>query len=253
MGTLSVPLAALLGAVLVLGGCSESLESLEDRVQDKPGVTEVSAGEGGGDNDIPFATIPKHVEVRMAAEASAEEVIAVFDAYDDLIDEGEVVSVEVVLGGSKEATLASGEQMEVTPGMVDDLLAAQEDDTVVAFRREVYPGLPGVRAELEPAGFAEVVAFADRYSDVEGIEIVEVVSGPFLLIRDEVNADQQVTSAREELAHLVDTRFGLLGASVSGRGPLELVVAPEDVAAVRRLVDLQSDPTVGRVRVESAS
>lgn len=242
---------AVLAAVLVLGGCSESLSSLEERVDGRSGVDSVEVWENDGDDAVPFVAAPKHVRVRMEADASADEVMAVFDAYDDPIEDDELDSVEVVLAGPKQASLSAGEGILVTRDAVEDLVANQADDAVVDFRREAHPVSNGVRAELAPTRFAELTAYADRYRDTD-LEIVEVVAGPFVLIRDEVNEDPQVTAAREELAHLVDDRFGLLGASVSGRGPLELVVARADEVAVRRFVGSRATPAVRRVLVRAS-
>lgn len=242
----------LVAVAVLLAGCSDSPASLRDRVDDKPGVVRVDVQENDGDNDIPFATVPKHVAVRMEADASADEVMAVFDAYDDPIADGEVGSVDLVLAGPKRATLSSGEGIHVPRDLVEELVAAQADDSVLDYRREAYPVLPGVEVELAPAGFAEVVAFADRYADAADLEYLGVSSGDFVLIRDTGNEEPRITAEREAFALMVDARFGLLGASVSGRGRLELTVSSEDEAAVRRLVDGQDDPEVGNVVVASS-
>jgi hypothetical protein len=241
-----LPLAT---ASILLSGCAPSSAALRDAVEDEPGVLRVSVGEGGGDNDIPFARIPKSVTVRMVADASREQVMAVFDSYDEEIEDGDVVSVDVILDGPKRATLSSGEGIKVTQQMVDELVDVQQDDAVAGYRREAYPVLPSVRVELASAGFDEVVRVADSYRNAEDIEAVDVVSGDFVLIRDEVNEDLRVTAAREEVVRDVGAQFLLRGAIVAGRGPLELIVHAADVAAVRGLVERTNSGLAGKVVV----
>lgn len=250
-----LPLLVLAASVAsaLLAGCSPSATDLRDDAEARPGVLRVRVDENDGDNDIPFADPPEHVTVWMEGDSSTAEVTAVFDAYDDPIDDGVVSGVEVVLDGPKDVSLSSGEGIHVTAEMIDDLVDAQHDDAVVAYRREAHPVLPGVRVELVPTRFDEVVAAADRYRDVPGIAVVEVISGRLVLIRDAVNEDLRVTTAREDFARRVDARWGLRGATVSGRGPLELVVTAADATPVRRwLRRAGADEAVGRVVVESA-
>jgi len=230
-------------ALPFLGVCSASTGSLKGAVDDEPRVIRVRVEESDGDSNVPFARVPKYVTVWMDSDAASEEVMAVFDAYDDEIDDGDVGSVDVILDGPKRATLSSGEGIHVTVEMVDELVDAQHDDAVLEYRREAYPVLPSVSLVLAPTDFGGVVAVADGYRDAEGIEVVNVVSGDFYLSRDEVNENHLITTAREELVHLVGSRFQLRGAVVSGRGPLELIVAPADEEAVRRFV--ARDPVAG--------
>jgi len=104
----ALPLAVA-ASLLVLTACSTSPESLENATKDVPGVIQVTATENdGGDNDIPFAKIAKHVRILMDAGASATQILAVFDAYEGDIDDGDVEAVEIELEGPKRATLATG-------------------------------------------------------------------------------------------------------------------------------------------------
>jgi hypothetical protein len=229
------PLAATMS--VLMGACSTSPESLENAVKNSPGVLMVEAREDDGDDDIPGARIPKHVMVLMEGDASAAQVMAVFNAYEDDIDDGDVGAVEVRLKGPKQATLSTGGGIHATEVMVRELVEAQQDGTITGYRRQASPVLPSVRLDLVPVGFDEVVSVADRYVDVEGIELVEVISGGFVLIRDAVNEDLALTKARERFARQVNARFRLTGAVVSGRGPLELFVVPHQTAAAREYVD----------------
>jgi hypothetical protein len=245
---------------LLLAGCAPSAGSLEEAVAGRPGVVDVSVSEGdGGDDDIPFASPAKRVDVTMAGDASAEEVLAVFDAYDDAIDDGDVGAVEVRLVGVR-AALASGEGVHATPEAVADLVTAAQ--LYVSYRREAYPTLPSVEIRLLPGDFATVLATADRYPDLgtrapggdeqdgTGVDEVQVTSGTFLLIRDAVNEDLAVTSARERLVTRVERLFDLTGAVVSGRGPLRIHVPEGQRAAVEDLVDRNPEAAlVGRVVV----
>jgi hypothetical protein len=102
---------------------------------------------------------------------------------------------------------------------------------------------------LVPLEFDRVVAIADRYRDDEDIDFVQIESGPYLLIRDSVNEDLSRTFARERFVLLVDERFRLNGATVSGRGPLDIYVAPADEDVVRAFADRSSEPDLGRIEV----
>lgn len=246
-------LSAAIVASIALCACSPSAPALEGRAGDLPGVVEVSAVEMDvGDDDIPFATVAKLVTVTMDAEATASQVMAVFEAYGDDIDDGDVGSVEVLIEGPKQATLATGEDVHVTKAAVEDLVAAQSDDAVTAYRWEAYPVLPSVSLELESGDFADVVAAADRYRGVDELESTSVVADEFALVRDEVNDDMSLTAAREAFVLEVAPRFRLRGALVSGRGPLLLAAAPADQRALRQLVKRTAAARgIGQVEVGS--
>ncbi|WP_395659981.1 hypothetical protein [Nocardioides sp.] len=245
----------LLAVCVVAAACSTSPTQLEDAVDDKPGVLSVSVERADGDDALPFQRVPNYVTVRMAGDATAEQVRDVLHAYDDDIDDGDVGSVDVVLDGPKHATLSVGEGIHVADEVVDDLVAAQTDTTVATYLREAYPVLPSVHITVPATNFAGVQAVADRYQvvkDADGsdaVENVEVVSGRFLLIRDAGNEDLTITTSREDLVEKVADRFTLLGAAVGGRGPLELWAAPVDVRAVSRMADRVAGPRVGNVVV----
>jgi hypothetical protein len=246
----ALPLAAAMS--LLLATCSASPQSLESATEEKPGVIKVEASEGGGEDDIPFATSPKHLRILMDADASATQIMAVFDAYEGDIDDDEIELIEVVLEGPKRATLATGQGIHATDLMVDDLIEARDDDTIIKYRREAYPTLPSVYLTMAPADFDQVVAVADRYRNVDEIEDVEVESGDFYLVRDEINEDPSFTEARERFVHRVSRRFRLTGAVVAGRGPLKLIVSPTDRTALLEYVDAHSRAqTLGRIALRT--
>src|SRR5690606_37357120 len=89
--------------------------------------------------------------------------------------------------------------------------------------------------------------------DADEIDLVTVRSGDFVVIRDEVNEDLRVTHARERLALQVAARFRLIGATVSSRGPLELLVAADDAMPVREFARRPPDATTVRRVVVVAS
>jgi hypothetical protein len=245
---MTLPMAA--AASLLLTACSTSPESLESAVEDKPGVITVEATEHEGDDAIPFQTIAKRIDVVMEADASESQIMAVIDAYDDDIDDGDVYAIAVVLEGPKGAALATGTDIHATAAMVDELVRMQHDDDILEYRREAHPVLPTVHLALASGDFDDVVAVADAYRDADDIDSVTVRSGDYLLIRDEVNEDPEFTAARERFVLEVALQFRLRGAVVSGRGPLRLGVAPSDQAAVRRLVERSTDAdALGRVRI----
>lgn len=145
-----------------------------------------------------------------------------------------------------------GTGIHATEAMADDLVAAQDDDLITEYRREAHPVGPGVDLTLVPLDFDEVVAVADRYRDVDGVELVQISSGPFGLIRDEGNDDLRITYARERLVHRANRRFHLTGGFISGRGPLDLFVVPAERDALQAFVDANADDrTLHRVRVHA--
>lgn len=252
---------SLVPLALLLPGCAPSADSLEAAVAGEAGVLDVRVDEGdGGDDDIPFASPAKQVKVLLSGDATVEEVQAVFDAYDDAIDDDDVGLVEVRLAGVR-AALASGAHVHVTSDAVADLVAAA--DEYVSYRREAYPTVPSVEIELEPGDFATVLATADRYpglgtrpdgaddEDGTGVDMVQVRSGTFLLIRDAANEDLAITSARERLVTRVEDRFDLTGATVTGRGPLRIEVDESQRDAVEDFVARSPEAAlVGRVVVD---
>jgi hypothetical protein len=210
---------------------------LENAVEGMPGVIKVEAAEASGDDGIPFQPIPKHVDVLMSADSSEAEVMAVYDALEDEIASGDVQGVELRLYDPRVVTLSTGAGIRATEAMADDLVTAVHDDAVLSYRREAHPVLPGVSITLAPTGFKGIVARADRYRDQPEIELVEVTSGDFSLTRDAVNEDLARTDARQRFVEQMAQRFRVTGAVVGGRGPLELIVARADLAALRRLVE----------------
>lgn len=223
------------GLVLLtsLAGCSRSADQVRALIEGKPGVgtikidshpTGLEGLEGPDAHDL---------VVHMDESSTAEQVEDVFASLDDAIDDEDVTSVRVVLCCNG-ATLAINQDQHATREMVDDLLAAAHDDQVREYLFTAYAADDhDVEITLAPAPFSDVVAAADRWRDTESLTSVSVVSGGFLLIRA---ADYRPTDRRERFVEQVLERFPLTGAGVTGRSPLQLFVAPEDAAAVRRYV-----------------
>jgi len=246
-----------LAATALLGACTASNDSLSEAARDKEGVLRVEVQEHGGDDHIPFSTVAKSVTIRMEAAASVDEVMAVFDAYDDTIDGRQVDNIEVVLDGGKDATLSAGEGIHMTREVVTDLVKAQHDRNVREYVRAVNPDDPGltyneVSLTIAAGGFGDLVTAADSYEGVASPKSVGVRSGSFILVRDEEEEGPRPTAARESFTQRIDREFALKGALVSGQGPLELTVAPSDVEAVRRVVARGLDRRIGRVLVKPA-
>lgn len=236
---------------VLLVACSTSPESLEKVVRDKAGVIEVEARENDSDEDLTFGKVAKHMEILMGSDASAAQIMTVFDAYDDYIDDGDVGSVKVALKSPKQATLSVGLDVHATRAMVDDLVEAQRDDDIIEYRREAGATVPSVGITLAAADYQGVVAVADRYRDVEDVDLVQVTSGDFLLIRDAVNADPDREAARERFALDVNRRFRLTGAVVTGRTALRFSVARGDKSDLQDYVERHASARVGKVIVGS--
>lgn len=234
-----------------LTGCAASADDLAARGERSPSVVDVvvepdAADDGAG----PLSAASHHVRAVMRADATAEEVMALFDAYDDQVEAGDVVSVSVTLEGATGASLASGEGVEVSLREVEDLVRAQADPVVTSYLLQDYPDLPLVQVGLAPVSFAEVVSVADRYLLLDDLESVTVSSGDLVLRREAVDGSAERVAAREAAVLAVAERFDLLGADVSGRGPdLEVDVAEGQEAAARRFLARTATDDVGRVVV----
>jgi zona occludens toxin (predicted ATPase) len=237
-------------AAPALSGCSPSEGDLEEEVADKSGVVRVDAHEAQGDDFIPFADPPAGVDVRMESDVTTQEVMSVFEAYYDDIDNGDVDVVTVVLEGTKHASLVAGLGTEATEEMVEDLVAAQHDEEVVSYARVAIPARRDVEIELVPLEFHEVAAIADRYREDDDVRAFQLDAGPMLLIWDSYNENLTRTAARERFVLLAEERYRLGGASVAGRGPLDIFVAPGDIRAVSTLA-ARSHQTLGKVRVHA--
>ena len=239
--------AAAAAAVLVAGCGTTSVESVEGRVDGDPGVVKVRGWQEEGDG-LPFVIqVPINLEVVMAAEATDAEILDVFAAYDDDIDDDVVSSVEVRLGGPARATLAAGGGIHVSEEMVGDLVAAQHDATIARYRRQVArlfassPAVPDLQQSVEVAlvsgGFDEVLDAVARYRSAEGINRVTVRSDGFTLTVDDVMGEAELTDAKVQLMRIVGDQFGLRAAALGSSSSLTLWVDAEDVPAARRLVE----------------
>ncbi len=237
---------------LLTSGCGASPDALEDAVKDKPGVVSVEAEPSQGDDWLPFATIPSYLVVVMKDDASAAQVMAVFEEYQEEIDDGEVFWLKVLLDDRKRAALTTGERIYPEGGMVQDLVDAQGNDDVLRYRREIEPEEDRLDVKLRPLALDDVIAVADANRDGV-IDHLQVRSGGFRLVRDAASEDPSVTDARERFLLRAGRRFRLDGAVSSGRGPLKLFVVRADAVALQAYVDSAAGPTLGRVVVRVRS
>lgn len=241
-------LAAAAVAAALLAGCgTTSVESIEGRVDGDPGVVEVRGWQEAGDG-LPFVMqVPVAVEVVMQEDATAGQILDVFEAYDDDIDAEVVSSIEVRLGGPVRATLAAGGGIHVSEGMVDDLVAAQHDAAIARYRRQVDrlfasgPTVPDLQQSVELAlvsgGFDEVLDAVARYRSAEGITMVTVESEGFALSVDDVMGEAELTDGIVRLMRIVGDQFALRAAALGSSSSLTLWVDAVDVSAARRLVE----------------
>ena len=225
---------------------------MEVATKDMAGVLEVEVTENEGDDLTPFAKIPMTVDVLMDADASATQILAVFDEYADEVADGHVQGIELVMDSRNQATLVTGADTHATDEMVEDLLEAGRDANIIEYRRMADPVLPAVEIALSDAGLDDVVAVADRYRDVKEVELVQVASNDFIVIRDEVNADPALEDAREQFVTQINQRVSLTGAVVSGRGVLRLYVATTDLQTALGYLNRQQNITpLGKVNVDA--
>ena len=234
---------------LLLTACTTSPESLIEDGQDLAGVVRIEARENGGSDGFPFAQIPTNLAVLMEPDATADEIKAVFDEYADEIDDGVVDSVTVTVNDAAQATLAAGEEIQPSAQMIELLVEAANDDRVTSYLHEAFPVNPTISIALTGLGFADVAAITERYRSLAFVDGADARSGPFYVGRD-VDDDRARVEARLRLAAEVDRRFGLTGASVTDVIPLDLYVAPADLAAARAfVVDKFDHAVVGQVTV----
>ena len=237
--------AIALSLVFLTCSCAASPGAIKAKADLLPGVVEVRVLTSGGEADIPFSQPAQRAKVTMAADASAAELVAVFEAFADDVEAEDLTSIEVRFADDDSATLSTGSGILGTPRMAEELVDARDDPELIAYARVAAPVVREVYLELRDPRLQSALAAADRYLERRDIDIVTVQAGGFLLIRDRINARLAVTAARERLTTEVDEQIGLTGAAITGRGPLKLCAAPGDVAEVERYLD--RDPRAGEV------
>ncbi|QWC84104.1 hypothetical protein KLP28_10845 [Nocardioidaceae bacterium] len=225
------------------GSCAASAEDIRGRVDDLPGVVEVRVPKNGGEADIPFSRPAHRAKIVMVNDATAEQILAVFEALGDDVDDDDLTGIELGFLDDDSATLTTGASTRATQRMAEELVEARDDPDVVAYARTAAPVLREVYVELDDPGLEPALAAADSYLGRPDITSVTVVAGGFLLIRDRVNGRPALAAARERLALAVDREIGLTGAAVTGRGTLKLCATLEDVASVKGY--LEQRPGVG--------
>lgn len=254
-----IAIAVIVLAALVAGGLwlrdfmPVSTQTLEQRVEGRPGVIAVVATEDDDGDGLPFPLMrtTQHVEIVMASDTTVEAVSDVLAAYADDIEDGDVLAVTIVLRGVQ-TVLVTCCGTRASDEVVADFLAAAADPHVRSYSREAVPVLPMVYVELEPLPFDEVAAYVDRYGAVEPAEHVSVESGGFVIIRDEQFGERSLAriDARIRLVSRLVDRFGLAGAVIADRSALKLHLEDQsDEPAVRRyLAEATTGAAIGRVR-----
>lgn len=244
-------LCALAAATLTACGASE--EELTGIGADLPSVTGVSVGMPvEDDKDLPVDPDSRVVEVTMQPEASATEVLAVFDAYSDFIEGDDLGAVAVVLESPNRPRLAAGNGGSPTGPMVEALLAARDDADSEHFTLYVDADKPRVTHRLRnEASFASVAKNAEAHAALKGVKQVLVSAGSRSLALT-TNEDQNVVArARAELVTVLDSDFDLVEARVDGSGDLTLVVEPQSLPAATVFVNETVDRFHGKVYVQS--
>jgi hypothetical protein len=250
------PAVAALGcaaALSTLTACSSSTGELEKKASGLSSVTAVAATTlDEGDDALPFldegSTL---VEVTMSADAESDDVLAVFGAYSDEIEDEDIDAVAVVLDTPSAPRLATGPGTKPNRAMVDALLQARNDPDTAQFMLMAVPTVPEIESTLKDAPFGTVVARAEAYAEVEGVDLVEVATGKLSLTLDGENDDDALVRNRATLVTEIDRDFELLEAHVSGQGDLELVVAPGSLQAVKVFLDIELDNRYGTVTVRT--
>lgn len=237
-------IAALLAVQVVAVGCgTTSAGTMEVRVGDMPGVARVNAWSEPGDG-LPFIfQDPMHLEVVMDAHASSDNILDVVEAYEGALEDGVVERLELSLRGAARVTLETGGG--VSEEMVDDLVATRggtADGTAVTRYRVKETNL-GRRVDLTLAsgGLNDALAAAERYRRIEGVHLVAVKRGRFVLMVDDTVWDAELTEARIDFIRQVKKRFNLHTVNIGYPHLMTLWVDVADVVAVRRLLETHGD------------
>lgn len=229
------------GQALVVGCGTTSVEAIEARVEGKPGVAKVHGWQEPGDG-LPFLIqVPVNLKVVMEADASTAEVLDVFEAYSDEIDDDVVGSVQVVLRGPARATLTTSAGFHASEAMVNDLVVARDDPTFARYRLELSNLGQALDVTLATGGFDEVVATVARYRKIEDVHQVTVRAGEFRLLVDDAVGEVELTENRVRLMREADERFRLHEVMVGYPNAMWLWVDAMDVQALRRLVEAHTD------------
>ena len=233
-------LAALLVVQVVAVGCgTTSVETMEARVGGMSGVARVEAWQEPGDG-LPFIfQVPMNLEVVMDAESSRADILDVVEAYEKRNQDGVVGRLELSLRGPARATLVTGGA--VSEETVDDLLAARGDRALTRYRAQETNLGRRMDLTLATGGLDEVIATVERYRQVEGIHLVSVRLGRFVLMVDDSVWEAELTEARVRFIREVMERFRLRAVNVGYPHLMTLWVHAADVKGVRRLLEPHSD------------
>lgn len=242
-----LPLALLLGGVyLVSTRCAPSSGSLESAARGKPGVVDVRVVDNGGEDDIPFTSLPRLVTVTMRSTATEDQVQDVVDEYEGDLSRGFVELLTIELDGDVSGTLAMGRGGPDTEALVGAFVAAahhpraEEVQVGVEYVYGKHDDTESLRywASLRLAGvdFDQTREAFDTLGERMERDAVDFrVAGDGFRFADSGGPAERLP-AQMAAAAAVDDRFGLLGAEVLGKKQLVLRVpagvAPRDVRTV---------------------
>lgn len=238
-------------AAVVLTACGASEEELTGIGADLPSVTGVSVGMPvDGDKDLPVDAEARVVEVTMEPDVGTKQVLAVFDAYRDLIAGDDLGAVVVVLEAAHRPRLAASDGGAPSEAMVDALLSARDDPDSAQFTLFVDGDDARITHRLRDVGFTVVNEHAELHAGVKGIEDVLVSSGNRSLALSTDKKENNVARARAALVDVVDADFDLIEARVQGSGDLTLVVEPQSLPAATFYVNQTVELAHGKVSVQ---
>lgn len=232
----------------LVAGCAEQRADLDAELRAVPGVVVVRSAQNDGDNDIPGVVVPRHVFVVMAADATPAQVLRLFDAAGDQVDDEAISGIEVALQQRPRFVLATGAGVHADAALVRELFEALADRRVTAWRRQASPVLPSVEISVRNASFGDLVAEANAHAD-QGLEYVVVRSGRLILERDGSHPER--AEARERFALRLSEQVRVLGVATFDRGPLQITVRPVDEPRARAFLARHGGPLLGKVNLST--
>jgi len=261
-----LPLALLLGGFyLTSTRCAPSPGSLESAARGKPGVVDVVVVDNGGEDDIPFTSLPQLVTVTMRSTATEGQVQDVVDEYEGDLKRGFVELLTIELDGDVHGSLSLGRGDPDTEALVGAFVAAAHHPRA----EEVQVGVEYVYGKHDDAeslrywgalrlvdvDFDQTRAAFETLGEQMARDGVDFrVAGDGFRFADSGGPAERL-QAQIAAAAAVDHRFGLIGAEVLGKKQVILRVpagvASRDVRAVALRAAGARD--VGKVVVASGA
>lgn len=236
---------ACAAALTVLSACGASEDALLETGADLAGVSGVTIvpTEEGSDETV--------VEVSVDDTAGTKEVMAVFEAYRDTLEDGDADAVSVVFDTAQAPRLTSGPERLPSAPMVEALLQARDDFDTSSFALTTVPERSQVDVSMVTGTpFSEAAQRADAYAAVKGVDVVSVRVGKVKLVNDP-RQDEKLLRARVELVSELAADFDLQEAVVQGKGALDLIVASSSLQAVKVFLAVESDVRHGEINLSS--